>query len=870
MGHPASPLRRLAIAVNQERNPPALRLYLRLQVLGALKGNGGSVLRHARRRSYSRYKQTTMQGLSVGSTIAGCRIDALAGRGGMGVVYRATQTALERSVAVKAIAPHFAQDPDYRERFQRESHIAASLDHPNVIPVYEAGELDGTLFLVMRWVDGTDLRELIASEGRLAPARAVTLLRPVASALSAAHRRGLIHRDIKPANVLIAQGEHQEDEHVYLTDFGVAKRAEGEAAVTRTGVLVGTLDYTAPERIEGGKGTPASDIYSFGCMLFEALTGHVPFDRPSDLTRMYAHLNDPVPSARDEAPGVSEELDALIAKAMAKRPEDRFATASELARALDRALEQAQTGEVKFRARLERAQLPTDEAAVAPGDDTAVAPGDDTAVAPGDKTAVAPGDKTAVAPGDKTAVAPGDKTAVAPGDKTAVAPGDKTAVAPGDDTAVAPGDDTAVAPGDETVVASGTETAAGADETLVADAPETATAGVPQRTAAVTPQTAGADAPETIAAGAQERAVAERIPKTAADHDAQTAVGPPGPPPPRSRTRSRAVFAVPLALIVLVGAIVALSQSGGGSSTTSTGSSSAASGEVRSTSGTGLSASATVDLGGTATALTTNASGELFASLAGNGVLVRVAAGSGTLTQMPVGGTPTAIGAGTGGVWVSGSKYGPLALVNAQTGDKVEAVSLPGGSPIAISVEPDDGSVWTADASGNVTHVSQSGQLMGPSIPVSPPPVDISWGEGWLWAVTGDTPGLVRVGPPAQTFDSGQRPVSVTFNNGVWTAHASGHVTRFDPRLDKLDVNARVPVASPDSVDSIASVEDKSSPIWAISKAAKTLYRIRYAPHVVTGKVVFASSPVALAVSGGSAWVATADGKLIEITSARP
>ena len=170
-----------------------------------------------------------MAEVALGSTVAGCRLEAVAGRGGMGVVYRATQLALDRTVAVKAIAPALAQDDAYRERFQRESHLAASIDHPNVIPVYEAGEFDGTLYLIMRWVDGTDLRALVTDEGRLEPERAVRLLRPVASALAAAHRRGLVHRDVKPANVLIARGDGEDDEHVYLTDFGIARRTDSES-----------------------------------------------------------------------------------------------------------------------------------------------------------------------------------------------------------------------------------------------------------------------------------------------------------------------------------------------------------------------------------------------------------------------------------------------------------------------------------------------------------------------------------------------------------------------------------------------------------------------------------------------------------------
>jgi tRNA A-37 threonylcarbamoyl transferase component Bud32 len=252
----------------------------------------------------------------------------------MGVVYRATQIALNRRVALKAIAPKLAGDLSYRERFQRESELTASIDHPNVIPIYGAGESHGTLYLIMRWVEGTDLRRLLDDEKRLDPARAIRLLRPVVSALAAAHRRGLVHRDIKPGNVLIAQGEG-DDDHVYLTDFGIAQRAGVPSGLTATGVLVGTLDYAAPERLTGGQATPASDIYAFGCMLFETLTGEVPFVRPAEFERVEAHLNDPAPSARAVVPEVPAELDRVIARALAKDPAARFADAGELASALD-------------------------------------------------------------------------------------------------------------------------------------------------------------------------------------------------------------------------------------------------------------------------------------------------------------------------------------------------------------------------------------------------------------------------------------------------------------------------------------------------------------------------------------------------------
>src|SRR5581483_7265978 len=254
------------------------------------------------------------ESLVPGSTFAGCRLEAVAGRGGMGVVFRATQLALQRPVALKAIVPDLAADLAFRERFQRESHLAASLDHPNVIPVYEAGELDGTLYLIMRWVEGTDLRTLLASSGRLSPGRAIKLLQPVAAALAAAHERGLVHRDIKPANILVARGSEEAEDHVYLTDFGIARKTDSES-ITRTAVFVGTVDYTAPERFQGGRGDAASDIYSFGCVLYETLTGHVPYERPSVVSRIYAHVADPIPSARSVVGDVPEQLDAIVAKA---------------------------------------------------------------------------------------------------------------------------------------------------------------------------------------------------------------------------------------------------------------------------------------------------------------------------------------------------------------------------------------------------------------------------------------------------------------------------------------------------------------------------------------------------------------------------
>jgi len=273
----------------------------------------------------------------AGSVVAGYRIEEVAGRGSMGVVYRATQLVLQRPVALKLIATESAHDTSFRERFQRESQLAASIDHPNVIPIYEAGEVDGSLFLAMRFVEGTDLGALIGAQGTLAPAHAVRIVAQVAAGLSAAHALGLVHRDVKPANVLIAAGE---DEHVYLADFGLTKHASSAGGLTQPGTFVGTLDYSAPEVIRGDAADSRADVYALGCVLFHCLTGRPPFMRDSDVATMYAHLHDDAPAPSTLA-GIPGSLDAVVAKALAKDPGERYATAAELGRAARAALSEA-------------------------------------------------------------------------------------------------------------------------------------------------------------------------------------------------------------------------------------------------------------------------------------------------------------------------------------------------------------------------------------------------------------------------------------------------------------------------------------------------------------------------------------------------
>src|SRR3954451_16029009 len=244
----------------------------------------------------------------------------------MGVVYRATDLALDRRVAIKLIAPALADDAGFRRRFVSESKVAASLDHPNVIPIYHAGEHDGVLFQVMRYVDGEDLRSVLKREERLPPDRATRIVAQVASALDAAHARGLVHRDVKPANVLLAAGDH-----VYLTDFGLSKRLGAGADDTTPGEVLGTTSYISPEQIRGGDVDARTDVYALGAMLFHMLTGRVPFPLDSQEARLWAHLSEPPPLASRVCEDVPAAFDAVIPGAMSKDRADRHSSAGELA-----------------------------------------------------------------------------------------------------------------------------------------------------------------------------------------------------------------------------------------------------------------------------------------------------------------------------------------------------------------------------------------------------------------------------------------------------------------------------------------------------------------------------------------------------------
>jgi serine/threonine protein kinase/Cu/Zn superoxide dismutase len=285
----------------------------------------------------SKRPASVLPALEPGSVFAGYRVESVLDRGGMGVVYKAIDPDLDRPVALKIIAPEYTQNTTAVARFKAECRLAASLEHPNIVPIHRGGDFEGVLYLAMRFVPGTNLRHVI-DRGPMDLRAVARIVAQVGSALDAAHDRGLVHRDVKPANILVtAPGAH---EQVYLTDFGLTKRLGSVGALTRTGGWVGTPDYVAPEQIQGHNVDRRADVYSLGCVLFEMLTGRVAYVKDSDMAKLWAHVTDPPPLPRTERPELVEAFDDIVSRATAKDPEDRYPTAGALSAAVGRAVDE--------------------------------------------------------------------------------------------------------------------------------------------------------------------------------------------------------------------------------------------------------------------------------------------------------------------------------------------------------------------------------------------------------------------------------------------------------------------------------------------------------------------------------------------------
>lgn len=281
----------------------------------------------------------------IGAQIAGYRVEREIGRGGMAVVYCARDLRLDRTVALKLLAPELARNDTFRRRFTHESRVAAAIDHPHIVPVFEAGEMDGVLYIAMRYVSGLDLRALLDRDGPLPVATALRIAAQVASALDAAHEHDLVHRDVKPGNILVARGTDSEHpEYVYLTDFGLTKKSLSLTGFTTVGEFVGTLDYVAPEQISGRPVDGRCDLYGLACVVYETLAGGPPFQRDDDMALLWAHQYDRPPALSERRPGIPAAVDEIVSKALAKIPEDRYGSCLEFVAALRAAVSGGEGG----------------------------------------------------------------------------------------------------------------------------------------------------------------------------------------------------------------------------------------------------------------------------------------------------------------------------------------------------------------------------------------------------------------------------------------------------------------------------------------------------------------------------------------------
>src|SRR5690242_8498888 len=329
----------------------------------------------------------------VGDELAGYRLRGVLGRGGMSVVYEAENPRLGSTVALKVLAPELATDDVFRARFLKESRTAASLNHPNVIPIYDMGTHEDLLFIAMRYVAGQDLRAVLRAKHVLAPEQAVLVCGQAGRALDVAHRHGLMHRDVKPGNILVEHGaDEDEPDHIYLTDFGITKHASSRSGLTATGEFMGTIDYIAPEQIQGRPVDGRADIYSLGCVLYECLTGRVPFAKDIDAAVIWAHVEEMPTLPSSLQPNLPPGIDQVMAKVMAKDPANRYETCREFVHATRAALLGATSAAPRTATVLAASPAVAEPASPAPAEPASRAPAEPAGPAPAEPASPALGE----------------------------------------------------------------------------------------------------------------------------------------------------------------------------------------------------------------------------------------------------------------------------------------------------------------------------------------------------------------------------------------------------------------------------------------------------------------------------------------------
>jgi peptide/nickel transport system substrate-binding protein len=608
----------------------------------------------------------------VGSTFGPYRIDALLGRGGMGVVYRAEDLRLQRSVALKLLSAQLSDDLRFRERFLRESRLAAATEHPGIVPVYEAGEIDGRLYIAMRCIDGADLGGLLRREGPLEPVRAVVLVAQLAAALDAAHARGLVHRDVKPSNALVSRDA--DGERVYLLDFGVTESTGSHERLTATGQFVGTVDYLAPERIRGESADSRADLYALGCVLFECLTGEVPFPRESEAAAMYAHLEDEPPQVSERRPGLPTELDAVVARALAKDPAERWQTGAELAAAARKAVRPDDARAVGAHARGSRARRTAAAGLALLAVAVAAAAALELRSDDSGRPAVIDGNEVGLidaGAGDIT-----EQFAVGPDPSALVVGGGSVWAASERADTVSRIDGTGhpivtiPVPGDP----AGMTFAAGS--LWVANREGRSISQIDPGSNRVVGSVEVGNAPRAVAAGFGALWVASDV--------------------------DRKLARVDLAR----GVVTAQVDLGGNATSVATGAgavwvASEEAGSVFRIEPGAHAVSGTIEVGNGPAAVVA-ADGAVWVANRQDGTVSRIDPGTEAVTKVvPVGPDPTAIAAGEGGVWVADSGNGTVVRVDTTTGRVAETIHV-GNPPSALAVA--DGSVWTAARASPASH----------------------------------------------------------------------------------------------------------------------------------------------------------------------
>jgi YVTN family beta-propeller protein len=676
--------------------------------------------------------------LRPGSVFAGHRIEGLAGKGGMGIVYRATHLALDHVVALKVISPALAQDERFRRRFGEESRLAVSIRHPNVVPIHHAGEEDGLLFVTMDLIDGVDLRGLLHHQGRLDPGRAAAIVAQVASALDAAHARGLVHRDIKPGNVLIE--DEGPGETAYLTDFGLARQVEASTGVTATGAFVGTLDYVAPEQIRGERVDARADVYALGCVLFELLTGNPPFAARDDkVAKMYAHLQEEPPSVKVLHPELPGELDLAVRRALAKDPADRFPSAGDFSRAVTAALQGQPTVE--------------SERSVAIG---AAAPGPPEATTTAERMRAQPTVEEEPESGAEPIVLQpsGERTepVLRPPAAAKSRPGGlwvalgAGAVVVAVVAAIALGGGADNSP-QTTAAAGGTTTQPGGQ---AGSAPE---ATVVQKAVPV------GKLPVNLAHGQEGLWVTNRVGGSISLVDGD----------PAKQLDQFPVDFKPEGIAVGDGSIWVGSYN------------QPALLRLDPDDGTVQSRIAV----GAPPGNVLFANGSIWVANSGANTLSKVDTQTGQVQSIAVGNGPYGLAAGDGGVWVTNRADGTIQRINPINGNPDEPIEV-GTNPKGIAVA--DGAEWVANSGDNT--VSRVIGGVEKTIDVGLEPRGVAAGFGSVWVSLGSADQVVRIDPKTaksvQTIDVGHGPEGITVGpKSVWVANGGdGTLTRIDPGVE--------------------------------------------------------------------------------------